>query len=463
MYKHIKLITALLFVCTAVLGQQQVVFTRQDFIAQVKAWHPVARQANIQMEKANAQLMAARGGFDPTLAFDANRKTFDGKNYYYHTNPQLTVPLPVGNIKTGIEENGGANLTPEVTKGKTSYLGVELPLANGLLIDKRRATLRQAKLLINQTEQERQLALNNLIYEASTAYLQWAASYQQYKLYQQFTNVASNRLRLMRIAYTNGDRAIVDTVEAFVQLQNYQLQQADAALKLNNAGFELSNYLWAEGDKGYQLPEEYLPDTTLFATPANALMAQQLIDESAGKNPALKVYDYKLAGLETERKLKQQYLLPYVSIKANLLNKDYYALKNISTSFIQNNYAWGIDVKMPLFLREARGEYKKAQLKIQETNLELLNKRQQTDNKIRSYVNEFTTLGSQLQTAQSMYKNYQLLLRSEELKFMQGESSLFLVNSRETKVIEILQKQIDLATKMYKAKYAAELAAGVMN
>ncbi len=120
-------------------------------------------------------------------------------------------------------------------------------------------------------------------------------------------------------------------------------------------------------------------------------------------------------------------------------------------------------LKCRFFLREARGEYKKAQLKIQETNLELLNKRQQTDNKIRSYVNEFTTLNSQLQTTQSMYKNYQLLLRSEELKFMQGESSLFLVNSRETKVIEILQKQIDLTTKMYKAKYAAELAAGVMN
>jgi outer membrane protein TolC len=118
---------------------------------------------------------------------------------------------------------------------------------------------------------------------------------------------------------------------------------------------------------------------------------------------------------------------------------------------------------MPLFLREARGEYKKAQLKIQETNLELLNKRQQTDNKIRSYVNEFTTFSSQLQTTQSMYKNYQLLLRSEELKFMQGESSLFLVNSRETKVIEILQKQIDLTTKMYKAKYAAELAAGLVD
>ena len=130
---------------------------------------------------------------------------------------------------------------------------------------------------------------------------------------------------------------------------------------------------------------------------------------------------------------------------------------------MENNYKWGIDFRIPLFLREARGDYKKAQLKIKETNFELLNKRQETENKIRSYFMEFYALVAQQQTAQNMYKNYQSLLRTEELKFAQGESSLFIVNTRETKLIEILQKQIDLTFKAYKAKYAMEWAAGLLN
>lgn len=117
---------------------------------------------------------------------------------------------------------------------------------------------------------------------------------------------------------------------------------------------------------------------------------------------------------------------------------------------------------MPLIFREARGDYRIAQLKIKETNLELINKRQQTENIIRSYFMEFYALLTQLQTSKNMYDNYQFLLRTEELKFAQGESSLFFVNTRETKLIEIQQKLIELAFKTYKAKYAIEWAAGIL-
>ena len=75
------------------------VFTLDAFIGQVRKYHPVARQADLQAEKAGAELMAARGNFDPFLGFEATDKTFDGKNYYFCNNPELTVPLPVGSLR----------------------------------------------------------------------------------------------------------------------------------------------------------------------------------------------------------------------------------------------------------------------------------------------------------------------------------------------------------------------------
>ena len=437
-------------------------FTLDDFIRQVKKHHPLAKQADLQIDIAISELLAAKGAFDPSLELDASRKTFDGKNYYYYTNPKLTVPLPVGNIKTGIENNGGDFLTSEITKGKSSYFGVEVPLLKGLLLDKRRAILQQAKILRNQSEQERLMMFNNLLFESYVAYWQWAAGYQQYIAYSRFTDVAAERMRLVRIAFINGDRAMADTVEAYTQIQNYQLLQAEALLKLNNAKLDLANYLWLENYSGYQLPDNYTPDSLQFTNTSSFNNVDDLLMLSSNQNPVLQIYSFKLSSLEVERRLKFQSLLPYFSVKANLLNKDYYALKNLSASFMENNYKWGIDFNIPLFLREARGEYKRSQLKIKETNLELINKRQQTENKIRSYFNEFYALVTQLQIAKNMFENYQSLLRTEELKFAQGESSLFLVNSRETKVIEILQKQIELSLKCYKAKYAMEWAAGML-
>lgn len=438
------------------------VLTLATFIQSVKKYHPVARLAGIQVDKASAGLMSAKGNFDPLLQFDANSKTFDSKNYYYYNNPELYIPLPVGNLKAGVEYNGGDLLSPEISKGKTSYLGVELPLAKGLLMDKRRAILQQAKIFTRQSVQERLIIQNDLLFDAYTAYLLWAGAYQQYAIYCKFVEIAGKRLRLVRIAFAGGERALMDTTEAFTQLQNYQLLQNEAFLKWKNAGLELSNYLWKEGDSISILEDSQLPEKLQPFSDMSDKNAEDLIAKSTRQNPSLKIYDHKLNILEVERKLKLQSLLPYFSVKTNLLNKDYNVFKNTNSAFFENNYKWGVEFKIPFFLREARGDYKKVQLKMKETNLELLLKRKQTESKIHSYLNEYNALKQQLSIAQSMYLNYQSLQKNEELKFSQGESSLFLVNTRESKLLELQQKQIDLTVKYFKAKYAIEWAAGLL-
>lgn len=441
---------------------QEDILTLENFIQQVKKYHPIARLADIQIDKASTELLAARGSFDPTFQWAASSKTFDEKNYYNYNNREVNIPLPIGNVRAGLENNSGDFLFSEISRGRTSYLGVELPLAKGLLMDKRRAVLQQAKIFTRQSTQERLIILNHLLFESYVAYIEWAGTYQQYIAYSKFVEIADKRLRLVRIAFTNGDRALMDTTEAYTQFQNYQLLQTEALLQWKNAGVELSNFLWKENDSIYllgvnQRPEYLQTDNLMTNENANELISQSIL-----QNPSLKIYDYKLNSLEVERKLKLQNLLPYVSVKANLLNTNYNVFKNVNPAFIQNNSKWGVEFKIPLFLREARGEYKRTQLKIKETNLDLLYKRQQTENKIRTYLNEYEAIGLQLKIVQTIYMNYENLLRSEEMRFAQGESSLFLVNSREMKLIEILQKQIGLTFKLYKAKYAVEWAAGLL-
>lgn len=439
-------------------------FTQESFIQQVKQFHPVAKQAAIQVEKAKADLQSARGGFDPSFNFDASNKTFDGKNYYYYNNPELKIPIGLGglDIKTGLESNGGKYLNPEVSPGQTSYLGVEMPLGKGLLMDKRRATLQQAKIFQSQSQQDQMKMLNDLLYNAYNSYWQWAGAYQLFSIYNKYHQISTDRLRLVRIAFENGDRAVMDTVEAMTQVLNYEAQMTDARQKINTAGLELSNYLWFENDSAYQLPSQFFPDTIQFVMSVNDQSLDVLLNRSTTENPTLKAYTFKLEALDVERKLKFQSMLPMVNVKANLLNSGYNVVKGIDGNFLQNNYKWGIDVKLPLFLREGRGDYNKSKLKIEETNLEFNAKKWETENKIRNYYSEANLLQVQIKSVQSAYNGYQTLFKAENLKFYNGESSLFLVNSRESKLIETAEKLVNLRVKYFKAKYATEWAAGLL-
>ena len=442
-------------------GQLQVL-PLKSFIQQVKQFHPVARQAAILSDKAEANLLMARGGFDPLLNSDASNKTFDSKNYYYYTNPELKIPLPIGNIKTGLESNGGELLNTENTKGKSSYFGVELPLARGLITDKRRTALQQAKIYRNLAEQEKLQLINDLLLDAYNSYWQWAGQYRLYSVYTNFISIAERRLQLVKIGFNQGDRSAMDTIEAATQLQNYKLLETEARQRYLNAALDLTNYLWLENDSATSVNERLIPDTINLQNFEKQKLVEEILAVSESRNPALKTYHFKSQSLQAEKKLKQQNLLPYVSLKANLLYKDYSLFKTVDPGYWRNNYKWGLDISIPLFMREARGDYKNTQLKIRQNELDYLLKKQQVQTKIKSYFNECRLLRQQLLTTQNMYAGYTALLRNEELRLQQGESSLFLLISRETKLLELAQKQIELTLKYQKASYALDWAAGIL-
>jgi hypothetical protein len=52
------------------------------------------------------------------------------------------------------------------------------------------------------------------------------------------------------------------------------------------------------------------------------------------------------------------------------------------------------------------------------------------------------------------------LQKGEETRFFNGESTLFLVNSRENKTLETLLKLTEVTAKYYKTAYALKWAAG---
>jgi outer membrane protein TolC len=434
------------------------------FINIVRQYHPVVKQTTLQIQRSKAEVMSSRGLFDPSLYTNTDRKTFDNKLYYSYVHPEIKIPTWYGiELKAGAEDIVGDNRDPQSTFGQSSYLGVTVPLAKNLLMDARRAALQQSKLFVRQSEAEQLNMVNDLLMDAYEVYWKWAKEYELYRVLSNTVRVNDARLQLVRISVQQGDRAAIDTTEALAQLQSFQYLQSEAYLNWVNARLALSNFCWLSNNQPYSLPNLVTPDTTWNTTPllsAELPVLENLVSTARLQHPKLKVYDFKLQGLEVERKLKFQSLLPTLNLSSNLLNKGYNVFKGANAVFYENNYKFGVSFGLPLFLREARGNYKQTGFKIAETNVLLDQSRLQIENKVRFYFNELTALLDQVGIYEKVYKNYIRLLRAEEERFRNGESSLFLVNTRENKSLEALQKLIELKTKFYKTTYGLQWAAG---
>ena len=117
---------------------------------------------------------------------------------------------------------------------------------------------------------------------------------------------------------------------------------------------------------------------------------------------------------------------------------------------------------MPLLYRKAIGSYRAARIKIVETELEQDYATLEIENKVKVYYTEVYNLFRQIEIYQAAYNNFNRMYQAELTRYEIGESNLFLINSRENKLLEANLKLIDLKVKWH-IKYGTLLwSTGVM-
>ena len=442
------------------------VLAEDEFISIVKQHHPVAKQAGLLVDAARAQLLSIRGNFDPVIFLNNDQKTFDGKNYFNYNNAELAVPTWFGvEVYAGLENNFGDLITTEATTSPASYAGISLPLLRDLVLDKRRAALQQGKLFTQQSEFERRTVINDLLFDAYKAYWSWARDYQLLMVLDTTILLNEARYELVRISFQQGDRAAVDTTEALAQLQNFQQQREEAWLKFRKSTLELSTFLWLQGNKPVYLSERVIPDTVWTAQSFTNFKVEQLsnwLTQTVTNHPKLQQIDFKLQSLEVERRLKFQNLLPKLDLKYNFLQRGYNVANSINANFFENNYKFGVNAVIPIPNRSGIGDYRAARIKIKTTELVRSFTELNLENTVRFHYNEVLNLQKQIDIYERAYNNYMRLFNAEQLKFSLGETTLFLLNTRETKVLEAQQKLLELKTKFYQAFASLNWAAGVL-
>lgn len=447
------------------LGQDEEVLTYETFMELVEEHHPLSLQAEILPEQGATEVRQARGAFDPKLISDLSNKNFDGKTYYDIFEGGVKVPTWFGlEFYGGFEQNQGVFLNPErtVPDGGLAHAGVSLPVGRGLFIDKRRATLRKAQISQRSSFEARRDLRNELFYEAAKSYWEWFKAYHVLQVYLDAQRLAEIRLTGVKQGAVLGDRALVDTLEAEIQVQNRQLSAQEALLELENAKAYLELFLWRDGLIPLELDEGAIP---IEDEDVNAVLPDQrfglTIDSLAYLHPNLAQSRFKLEQLGIDQRLKREQLKPKLDLKYNFLTEP--VGNNWVNNFNTNNYAWGFSFSMPLFLRKERAAINLNRLKMDALRYDISGKQESITTKAQIALNKVNNSFQQTDLARDRVDGYERLLNAERRMFRLGESSLFLVNSRESSYVQAQIKYLDILVKNRKADLESRYSLGLLS
>jgi outer membrane protein TolC len=410
--------------------------------------NPMAKRAEIEKKYAELQYKSARGNYDPLLGGSYDQKQFNGSNYFTTLNAEIKQPVFTSQyFKFGYDYGNGSYLNPEYVTSAYGlpYAGIEVGVLQGLIIDKRRAEVLKSREYLNYYDAEKKVQLNNLLFEASQRYFDWLFSLKQIALNKYFMQLAKQRLIGIELLTDIGEKAPIDTIEASIFYQTRFLDFQSALIDNQKIINEISSYNW-QSNRPTFLTETYAATDSLelYYNKAKDLLMQSLY-QNVPSNPILLKYNSLQKVLEIDNRLKREMIKPSLNIKYNFLSNN---VNSFNPNFVNNNYKFGVNLSFPLLLRNPANEYKISKVSSQNNNLELLNKTNELSFKINALKKTIDIIAEQLQIAERSAKYSKQLEEAEKLKFYNGESTLFMLNTRENKWLE---SEIKLAE--YKLKF----------
>lgn len=443
----------ILFTCLYLFGvsvsysqTDSLTLTYNEYIENIIQFHPIARKANLQLKWAEAEKQAAKGTLDPILSSNWNQKDFDDKLYYRIYQGKLKFPTPIGvDISAGYVNTEGDFINPQNVTDPYGlwFIGIEANLLQGLITNDRRAALQQAKIFQDLAENQKQILLNELIYNASMSYLQWQKFHYFQQILEENLAISNTYFQNTKISQQHGEKSTMDTLEAFIAYQDAINLLQKNKVTLIKARQNLENYLWFN-NLPVTLQDSTLPESlssTVFPFETNLN-----IDELADNNPLILASINKQSVLEIEQKLKREKLKPKLKVKYNPLIST--SSNSVAPNYSFYDYTWGFDFSMSLLLRSERAGVRKGEIKLQEIDLEIQDKRNELKNRIESSLQQQAVLSEQVSVFEQNVNGYKQLLDGENEEFKYGESSVFLLNQRQERYINGQLKLIELNVKL---------------
>lgn len=409
--------------------------TFSDVLYWVLKNHPVLKQANNYLPIAKAELLASRGAFDPSVSIYRSEKNEGSNKFYRNQNLDVYIPNYFGG---GISISNPFNKTQSGESGSLS-LGAELPLLKGLITDYRRTALGKAKINVKMSLAERDQWINDVVRDVFTEYAQWLLAHESAEQIEGVLRLATERQRGLRKLYESGAGTSVDTLETFVQWQQYKAKFDLAVWKKEKQRLMLSMYLWDESGTPIE------PLSTVYPTSAGLAWIDSMVAEASGfinnpqntevLQPALRMSLLKVESQQLEFNLAKNQMLPSLNLQYGYYQPN--AAWRISPNTATQSTGFGLGFQSSLFLKQQRGQYRQLQLSLENAKLEVDNKQRNYAVKSSALLQEFQVQKSQFDQWLGVSRNQRKLYDMEARRLEAGDVNFFVLNTREMRLLDL--------------------------
>ena len=437
---------SLILLSTSLAGEAQEL-TLQEYLLWVLKDHPLAQNAELNVQRGDAQFLQAKGVFDPVIVSKWKEKFFQNKEYYNSAENAIVYQSPFAVSMVGqLDLNNGDYLNPEMYTGQDGLvtLGVQLPILQGLWIDEERLAIRRAEQIQAMAILEKQMALNELLFQSTMLYIDWMIAEKRKNIAKDLLVTAQQRMEATRQRFIGGERPAMDTLEARAQFQTRSILLQEAEMHVIKTRLALVAFVDEGNERKNILALNIQPQLSILEI-LPIYRPSSLPDFGLNNHPELSWYSNKITLLQWEEKWKKEKLKPKLNVQYNLLSKGMSESTNLS--FSSQNYRWGMEMAFPIFLRDARGDLQLQRVKIQEAENDQDWKKSQLKQKASTLEQQEEVLRNQYLLYADNVSLYRNLLDAEQSKYQAGESIVFMVNQRENAWLENQLKALEYERK----------------
>lgn len=430
--------------------------TLDTFLDQVLRTNPAARALRLEADRARADLLDARGAFDPVLLSGYEYKTEENKDKLNILRSGVTLPfdLPMSpSLMVDYRRGLGSSIDPSVSTspaGETRF-GLSFSPLQGFGTNTRRAALEKARLAPRLAEAFQDRGRNLLLLDATRAFWSWVEAQQILQVNRELVALAAERRAFVVRQARAGETAAVDSVEAELAVVSREGKVAEARRKAEQASVKLAVFLWNE---------DGTPETSRYTAPAlpglpaepdSALAVATALDQ----RPELREVALEQRQMQVEQRLAREQLRPDLRLEAQVVSYDDNPLGVTDVKL-------GFKINQPLFLRRGRSEVAQAEIEVQALRFE----QDLARRAIRADVDAMlVALRQSLRRVAAAERRVELaerLQEAEQRRFELGESTLFLVNQREQALAEAREERIAARIDVLKADATFRWATGTI-
>lgn len=438
------------------------VLSLESFTARVRAMHPVIRQARLGVDAARDEERVARGAFDPTVSAEWDRKSFGTVAYYDYVTAALTVPTPLGaDVKLGFERTGGVYASPDRRTPSRGLLtaGLSIPLGQRMLTDERRTAVAVARAVRDGAVADRDATVNRVLLAASRDYARWFEAERRVAIAEEGETLAEFRLGAVRRRVRNGEAAALDTVEAALERARREVQRIEAAQARFAARLAVEQHLWDARGLPDSLPASVMPSAmSASLVPNDAGAVEALVAAAQRAHPDVVRADARVGQAAAVRRLAAQQRIPYLSAEVGALDAPGDGIPGRSTL---DDAKLGLTFRSPLLFLRERGRADAAGARLDQGALDRDRVRREVSVVVRTAAAEVEASERASALQRRVVDHARALVRGEQLRFDAGESTLFLVNTRERALLDEELRLAGLEARRLAAQAELSAATGV--